>query len=332
MVPAEKKVILRYNPIPVPSYMKKSNVIKKLLAIACSFLACSVYAQKGDELLVYSMKGNVTVIENNLESRLKIGKVLKPGSSVKTQRLAKLTMVCKQGKPLSITKEGTFPVTKWKDSCATANSSVTSKYFQYIWDQLYIRSDDYKLSHPETVGAVVRNEAPVRGEEQLEIEFNEAYDTLNYASGTFSLSWTANMDYAGKYNFVLYDIVSGKYLYEDSIDGSSIMLDKIKKYMRPGNMYGWSVGARKTGVCNGGVIKYTTLRKVSQQINKFQKAINVPENQAAQYFRVAYSLENSHYLADAFAYYQKAAKAAPDVEFYTEKLNEFRTTFRLGFF
>jgi hypothetical protein len=312
--------------------MKKSKSMKILLAIACLFLVCFVYAQKGDELLVYSMKGNVTVIENNKESRLKIGKVLKPGSSVKTQRLAKLTMVCKQGKPLTVTKEGTFPVTKWKDSCTTANSSVTSKYFQYVWDQLYIRSDDYKLSHPETAGAVVRNEAPVRGEEQLEIEFNEAFDTLNYATGTFSLSWTVNMDYAGKYNFVLYDVLSGKYLYEDSVVGNSIQVDKIKKNMRPGNMYGWSVAARKTGVCNGGVIKYTTLRKVGQQINKFLKAINVPEDQAAQYFRIAFSLENSHYLADAFSYYQKATKAAPDVEFYAEKLNEFRTTFQLGFF
>lgn len=305
--------------------------MKNSFTIICLFIVFSATAQKGDELLVYSMKGNVTVIENNKESRLKIGKVLKPGSSVKTQRLAKLTMVCKQGKPLTVTKEGTFPVTKWKDSCTADHHSVTAKYFQYIWDQLYIRSDDYKLSHPETVGAVVRNEAPVRGEEQLEIEFNEAYDTLNYAAGAFSLSWTVNMDYTGKYNFVLYDILSGKYLYEDSIDSNSIMIEKIKKYMRPGKMYGWSVAARRTGICNGGVIKYTTPKKINQQVIKFQKAINVPEDQAAQYFRVAYSLENSHYLADAFIYYQKAAKAAPDVEFYTEKLNEFSNTFHLGF-
>ncbi len=306
--------------------------MKNSLTFIFLFIVFSATAQKGDELLVYSMKGNVTVIENNQESRVKIGKVLKPGSSVKTQRLAKLTMVCKQGKPITVTKEGTFPVTKWKDSCTTDHHSVTSKYFQYIWDQLYIRSDDYKRDHPETVGAVVRNEAPVRGEEQLEIEFNEAFDTLNYASGIFSLSWRANMDYAGKYNFVLYEVLSGKYLYEDSVAGNSIQLDKIKKYMLPNNIYGWSVAAKKTGICNGGAIKYTTIRKVNQQVIKFQKAINVPEDQAAQYFRVAYLLENSHFLANAFAYYQKAAKAAPDVEFYTEKLNEFRKTFQLGFF
>jgi len=306
--------------------------MKNSLIFICLFVAFSATAQKGDELLVYSMKGNVTVIEDNKESRAKIGKVLKPGSSVKTQRLAKLTMVCKQGKPLTVTKEGTFPVTKWKDSCTTGSSSVTAKYFQYIWDQLYIRSDEYKKNNPQTVGAVVRNEAPVRGEEQLEIEFNEAYDTLNYATGVFSLSWSANMDYTGKYNFVLFDVLGGKYLFEDSVVGNSVQLDKLRKYMRPGNIYGWSVAARKTGVNNGGVIKYTTLRKVNQQVNKFQKAINIPEDQAAQYFRIAYSLENSHYLADAFAYYEKAAKAAPDVEFYTEKLNEFRSTFNLGFF
>src|SRR5215213_3812616 len=105
-------------------------------------------AQKGDELLVYSLKGGVTVVENNNESRAKIGKILKPGSVIKTQKLAKLTMVCKQGKAISLTKEGIFPVETWKDSCLVSNNSITTKYFQYVWDQLYARSDDYKKNHP----------------------------------------------------------------------------------------------------------------------------------------------------------------------------------------
>ena len=306
--------------------------MKNLFMAGCLFFVCSAHAQKGDELLVYSMKGNVTVIENSKESRLKIGKVLKPGSTIKTQKLAKLTMVCKQGKPLTVTKEGIFPVNKWKDSCTTGQSSVTSKYFQYIWDQLYVRSEDYKNEHPDGVGAVVRSDAPVRGEEQLEIEFNEGLDTLNYATGIFPLSWSTNLEYSGKYNFTLFNIMSGKELYKDSISGNSIMIDKIKKIMRPGTMYGWSVAAKKTGVCNGGVIKYLPLRAISQQVTRLQKSVDVPEDQAAQYFRVAYLLENSHYLADAFIYYKKAAKAAPDVELYQEKLSQFRKTFRIGLF
>lgn len=296
----------------------------------CLLFFSSVFGQKGDELLVYSMKGNVTVIENNIESKVKIGKVLKPGSSIKTQPQAKLTMVCKQGKPLSVTKEGIFPVVKWKDSCATGQNSVTSKYFQYIWDQLYVRSDEYKRDHPGDIGAVVRNDAPVRGEIILEIEFNEALDTINYASGRFPLSWTTNIDYAGKYHFKLVNAKGGKPLYKDSIAANTMPLDKLKKYMLPGNSYSWYVTTEKTGICHGGIIKCLSVKTVSRQISKLKKAIDVPEDLAAQYFRVAYLLENSHYFADAFTYYQKAANAIPSIQLHTDILAEFNRTYMIS--
>jgi hypothetical protein len=300
------------------------------LSFFCLLFSSMLFAQKGDELLVYSLKGNVTVIEDYKESKLRIGKVLKPGSTIKTQKEAKLTMVCKQGKPLSVTREGVFPVTKWKDSCAiTGDNSMTAKYFQYIWDQLYIRSDDYKKEYGDQTAAVVRGEAPVRGEDDIEILFNEALDTVFYATGSFPLSWEPLVKYGGKYFFRLFDLAGVKALYQDSISGNSIMIDKFKKYMKPGRSYKWTLTTKKTGEQEGGVINYLLAKTVSQQISKFQKPIDVPEDLAAQYFRVAYLLENSHYLPAALLYYKKAATAAPDVEFYQEKLDEFKKTFFL---
>lgn len=304
--------------------------MKIIVNFFCLFFFSSVLGQKGDELLVYSMKGNVTVIENNIESKVKIGKVLKPGSSIKTQPLAKLTMVCKEGKPISVTKEGTFPVVKWKDSCATGKNSVTSKYFQYIWDQLYVRSDDYKRNHPDDIGAVVRNDAPVRGEIIMEIEFNEALDTINYASGRFPLSWTTNIDYAGKYHFMLVNAKGGKPLYKDSIAANTMPLDKLKKYMLPGHIYNWYVTTEKTGICHGGVIKCLPVNTIGREIIKFKKAIDVPEDLAAQYFRIAFLLENSHYFADASLYYQKAARHIPSTQLYSEILTEFNRTYLIS--
>ena len=133
------------------------------------------------------MTGNVTVVENNAETKVKIGKVLKPGSMVKTQKQAQLTMVCKQGKPITISKEGNFPVNNWRDSCrADNNYSMTTKYFQFIWDQLYVRSDEYKKEHPGEDGSLTA--APTRGDEDLEIYVNEWMDTVNYVPGNFPLS------------------------------------------------------------------------------------------------------------------------------------------------
>lgn len=308
--------------------------MKNLFVSAALLFVCTAHAQKGDELLVYSLKGTVTVVENNKESKVKIGKVLKPGSTIKTQKLAKLTMVCRQGKPLSVTKEGSFPVTRWKDSCeTTGHNSMTSKYFQYIWDQLYVRSEDYRKEHSGDVASVVRSEAPIRGEEDMEIYFEEAFDTLIYAAGGFPLSWSTNYDaYRGNYFFKLVDVKDKKTVYSDSMTDKSISLDKLKKFMRPGGIYQWFVATKKAGLYTGGVVKYVPVKTVSQQIIRFQKLVDVPEDAAAQSFRVAYLLENSHYLADAFIYYEKAVKAAPDESFYSDKLYEFKKTFQLLIF
>lgn len=308
--------------------------MKKIFAVVGLLFVYTTHAQKGDELLVYSLKGTVTVVENNKESKVKIGKVLKPGSTIKTQKLAKLTMVCRQGKPLSVTKEGSFPVTKWKDSCETSgHNSMTSKYFQYIWDQLYVRSEDYRKEHSDEVASVVRSDAPIRGEDDMEIYFNEAYDTVIYAAGSFPLSWTTNYDaYRGNYFFKLVDAKDKKAIYTDSLIDRTIGLDKLKRFMKPGGTYQWFVATKKAGTYTGGVIQYVPLKTVSQQIVRFQKLIDVPEDAAAQSFRVAYLLENSHYLADAFIYYEKAVKAAPGESFYSDKFYEFKKTFQLLLF
>ena len=159
----------------------------------CLHLFSTASAQKGNELLVYSLKGNVTVIEDHKESKLKIGKVIKPGSLIKTHRDAQLTMVCKEGKPISITRQGDFPVELFRDSCVGKHGSVTTRYFRYIWDQLYVRSEDYKREHPEGLAS----EAPVRGQEEKTIFIDERMDTVNYATGSFFLSWSNNFEYEG---------------------------------------------------------------------------------------------------------------------------------------
>lgn len=310
--------------------MKNNKTIKVLLTGICLLFLCSTKAQKGDELLVYSIKGNVTVIEKDKESIVKIGRVLKPGVTIKTQKSAKLTMVCKEGKPLSITKEGIFPIIKWKDSCSIADNSMTSKYFQYIWDQLYVRSEDYKKEHPGETDNNERIGAPVRGEKILEIEFNEGLDIINYANGIFRLSWSTNIEYEGKYYFVLSDIKSGKQVYNDSLTGNSILIGDLSKYMRPGNSYNWSVAAGKSGFSNEPIINFLSVRKINQEINKIINLPNVPEEKAAQYFRMAYLLEKSNYLADAFTYYQKAVNASPDIAFFQEKLLDFKKMFQLS--
>lgn len=300
--------------------------MKTILLIPAMLFFSSLMAQKGDELLVYSLTGNVTVVENNKETKVKIGKVLKPGTTIKTQRQAKLTLVCKQGKPITITKEGSFPVEKWKDSCDTNNNSVTTKYFQFIWDQLYVRSEEYKKDHPD--GVDMTTAAPVRGEEELEIILNQWMDTVYYASGNFPLSWSTNRDYTGKFYFSLYSTKTKKLLFSQSLLKNAVDINSIKKYMRPGNLYSWKVSVSNT-IEGGGFIKYVSLSVVSSHVNKLKKMVNVPEDPAAQSFRLAYLLQETGYTPEAWLYYKKAARTPNGISLYNEKMEEFKKEFNL---
>lgn len=304
--------------------------MKKNIFLCLCFAATAAAGQTGEELLVYSIRGNVTVIENNQETKARIGKVLKAGSSIRAQRLSRITMVCKQGKPLSVTKEGTYPVVRWKDSCNADQHSVTSRYFQFVWDQLYIRSDDYKKKHPEAIGAVTRDDAPVRGQEELEIETTLGLDTVQYAGAAFALTWRTNLDYAGNYFFSLTDVKTGKTVYSDSLATRQVWLTDLRKYLRAGKMYSWSVGAPKTSTTEGGIIRCWPSRKSGQVSRKMQRMVNVPEEPAAAFFRTAYLLESEYWLANAWQYYQKAVKTAPGEEFYREQLEAFEKRYRLS--
>ena len=222
---------------------------KIMLSFFCCIFFLASGAQKGNDLLVYAVKGTVTTTYNNQESPVKIGKVLRTGASINLRPGARLTMVCKQGKPLAVDREGVFPLERWRDSCKSGTNSMTSNYFKYIWTELYARSPEH-AEEDKGVNAVTRGEAPSRVEyypNRVKIEFSRGLDTLNYVSGDFPLSWTC-YDYDGKYLFKLYDAKTGKLIYKDSLFRSYIMISKFKELLVPGKRYSWTVSAPKAGI------------------------------------------------------------------------------------
>lgn len=295
--------------------------MRTICLILCFLIYSIASAQKGDELLVYSLQGDVTVLEGNKETKLKIGKVLKKGSLIKTKKNAKLTMVCKEGRPIAVTKEGNYPVDLWRDSCATYQGSVTSRYFQYIWDQMYVRSDDYK----KDIAGSGLTDAPVRGSENQELFFPGKPDTIQYAAGVFPISWTTKFPYTGPYIFVMTNTRTKNVVYRDSLDAPTRSLDLLKKYMKPGNCYSWTIKTAFTDAVEGGIICYSTPGKRNNKISNLKKISDVPEDLSSQSFRIAYMLEQEGWLADAYLHYRKAAEADPSIEFYKEMLQDFKT-------
>jgi hypothetical protein len=271
-------------------------------------------------------------MENNTESKLKIGRVLKPTAVIKTAKESKLTMVCKQGKPISVLQEGVYPVTNWKDSCKTDQVSMTTNYFQYIWRQLYFRSPEgqEELKKDGAI-ATVREGAPLRSEgediKDVRIFFNTSLDTVNYTEGDFPLTWFTP-GYDGKFLFQIFRTRDGKLIFKDSVSDNMILISKFAKYLQPGKSYRWLIGTKGVSIRKPRVIncvKPVILKKYIDDID----SLNMPEDPAAVYFRIGYMLEKKHYYAQVLDYYVKAVMLDRETEIYYDKLIEFCREFRL---
>jgi len=310
------------------------RIIKIFLPVCFVIQFTILNAQKGDELLVYSVEGNITAIYQGQESPVKIGKVLKPGTILNVQKESMLTMVCKQGKPLFITKEGVYPVNNWKDSCKSGNRSLTSRYFSYVWSELYYRSQDYK-EDIDKYGSVslVRGEFPSLMEnypdDSVFVLFNTSLDTLNFSEGNFPLCWQP-FGYDGKVQFRIYTAKTRKLVFKDSIAGSRIFMDKFLHKMKPGTNYAWTILLPvKTGVIRRRIINYIPVNAVNQLVDSLKKTEIIAEDSAAKYFRTGFVLEKKHFLYEANKFYKKAVEWAPEMSVYSDKLKSFIFEFRL---
>jgi len=306
--------------------------MKTRLLLVFLLWSVSLYGQVGVELLVYSVKGQVTLIENNNEAKLKIGKVLKQGAAIRTQKDSKLTMVCKQGKPISVLQEGIFPVVNWKDSCEPEHSSLTTHYFQYIWNQLYKRSpegqEELKKNGPiasNSDGAPLRSE----GEEivNIKVVFNTAIDTVNFSEGDFPISWTTP-GYEGRFLFQLFNAKDGKLVFKDSVSGNQIMIGRFSKYLQPGKSYRWLIGTKSVTIRKPRVINCVPPADLNSYIAKID-SFDFPEDPAAAYFRIGFMLEQERFFVQAFDYYIKAVKLDRETTIYNDELIEFCRKFRI---
>jgi hypothetical protein len=263
-----------------------------------------------------------------------VGRVLKPGTSIRTEKDARLTMVCKQGKPLSVFREGTYPISRWKDSCRNTQGSVSAHYFQYIWTEMYKRSDDYKDDLDKNNNlAVVRGENPYRyadyPEGMIVVEFPRGLDTVNYTGEDLPLSWIC-YDYNGKYQFSIYTSRDRKLVFRDSVNANEIFVSRFANKLKPGVSYAWTVSANaNTGVIRRRILRYVQPEQRDAFIRSVSDVGDLHEDSAARYFRIAYLLEKNHYLAEAYTYYKKAAAADPDMPIYFDRLSEMRFEYRM---
>lgn len=290
-------------------------------------------AQRGDELLVYSVKGDVKAVYKNVESPVKIGKVLRQGTTILAGKSSALTMVCHQGKPISILQEGVYPLSLWKDSCKTDQRSVTARYFKYIWSEFYYRSAEYREEILKSNAAVSRGDATFRYEvypdDTVFARFPRGLDTVRYVSGDFPLSWEC-YGCKGKFQFLVYTAKERKLVYKDSVVNSQVGIEQFKRVLKPGTRYAWTIRTdARTGVIRRRILEVVPAADFKHWVDSLEMALDMPEDSAARYFRTGFFLEQKHFLADAYRYYKMAAEKEPSIALYWDKLTAFRFEYRI---
>ena len=94
--------------------------------IVLSLIAGMVCAQDNSYLL-YSFKGNVSVVENKIESKAKIGKVMNSAATLKLGNGSMATLICNEVAMFTIKKSGSYSMAQFSDSCKVSSSSMTAK-------------------------------------------------------------------------------------------------------------------------------------------------------------------------------------------------------------
>lgn len=295
----------------------------QLLILLCSL---TVVASAQNEFLLYSFKGNVSVIENNVESKAKVGKQLNNAATVKIAPGGVATLICNEAAMFTFTKAGTYALNKFGDSCKVSSNSVSTNYVKYVWASMTKSTGSpgsNRKAYMNTVGAVSRSMSNIWIDPRL--------DTINYsgASGDFPVSWKSYAD-AKNFEFVLYEYDNiSEPIYKTTVEKLKIPIASFASKMKPGKSYRWTVYIKGEENDETKIIHFVTKDTYSEVLNKVKSQGGTFEASAEESYRLAFMLEDAHYLAEAYQYYSKAATADSLNMLYRSTLMSFKKDYEI---
>ncbi|HYM94471.1 MAG TPA: hypothetical protein VET23_10055, partial [Chitinophagaceae bacterium] len=268
---------------------------------------------------------NVSVVENKVESKLKVGKVLNSSAAIKVAANSALTLICNQNAMFTIKKAGSYTMTQFKDSCVVSNGSMSANYARYVWEQMTNHGEGTPGSNRKmfmnTVGAVSRSVNNIWIDPRL--------DTVNYVSGEFPLSWKSYAD-ANEFEFSLYKTADARQAdFTTIVKKLKIPITTFINNLSPGNTYYWTAAVKGEQNDEWKVLNIVPKEKYEALLNNFKSQGPAYESAAEQAYRIAFMLEDAHFLSEAYQYYSKAAAAAPDNPLYRSTLMSFKKDYEI---
>jgi hypothetical protein len=271
--------------------MKKLHLFFILIITAATASAQSSF-------LLYSFKGNVNVVENNVEGKAKVGKTMNSSATVKVGANSAVTLICNEAAMFTFSKAGTYKLSNFGDSCKVSSNSVSSNYVKYVWAQMTKSGGSpgsNRKAYMNNVGAVTRDMNAVWVDPKL--------DTVNYVSGDFPLSWKCYSD-ANDFDFMLFNSNNiAEPFYTNSTSKKKMSIQTFVSKMKVGETYFWIPAVKGEDNENRKVLNYVTKENYTLLLAELKKQAAPYEGPAEQAYRIGFMLEDLHFLSEAHQHY-----------------------------
>ena len=108
-----------------------------------------------------------------------------------------------------------------------------------------------------------------------------------------------------------------------------IPITKFAAQLSPGNTYFWTAAVK--GEINEEIktLNYVTKSDFDKLLKELKDSMGAYESEAEQSYRLAFMLEDLHYLSQAYEQYTKAAKLAPTNPLYRSTLMSFKKDYEI---
>jgi hypothetical protein len=299
--------------------------MKKLQFLFLFCLVSGLLAAQ-NSFLIYSFKGNISVMENNAETKAKVGKTLTNNATINVANGSAVTLICNEAAMFTFVKAGSYPLKQFGDSCKVSSSSVSANYVKYVWASMTKSTGSpgsNRKAYMNTVGAVSRSINNVWIDPRL--------DTVNYCSGNFPLSWKSYTD-AKEFEIFLYnknDISTP--FYSSVVTKLKIPISDfvVANKIKPGNSYYWTAAIKGEENEEMKVLNYVSKEDFDKMLAKLKSAGTSFEAPAEQAYRLGFMLEDAHYLSEAYQYYTKAASLDTGNVLYRSTLMSFKKDYEI---
>jgi hypothetical protein len=178
-----------------------------------------------------------------------------------------------------------------------------------------------RKAYMNTVGAVSRSINNIWIDPRL--------DTLNYSGGDFPLSWKSYSE-AKDFEFLLYNAnnISTPF-FTTFVTKLKIPISDIASKIKPGNSYYWTAAIKGEENDEIKVFNFVTKETFNAVLESIKNQGAAFEGPAEQAYRIAFMLEDAHYLSEAYQYYTKAATLDATNALYRSTLMSFKKDYEI---